>query len=149
LVARLADLPTLVGWKDGQGDIRRLQMLRAHVGDRLCWIGGAGDDMVPAYYAIGIRAFTSSIANVAPDVAVKLHELASAGEREQLSRLMEAMVIPSYELRARRRGYEVTVVKELMNRLGLRGGTVRPPLPRLRADEAAAVAALVPPLLYR
>jgi 5-dehydro-4-deoxyglucarate dehydratase len=148
-VARLGDIPTLVAWKDGHGDIRRLQMLRARVGDRLCWIGGAGDDMVPAYYAIGIRAFTSSIVNVAPDVAVRLHELASAGDREPLSQLMESMVMPSYELRARRRGYEVTVVKELMNRIGLRGGAVRPPLPQLRPEDAADLAKLVSPLLYR
>ena len=81
--------------------------------------------MVPAYYAIGIRAFTSSIVNVAPDVAVKLHELASAGQGEALSQLMATMVVPSYALRARRRGYEVTVVKEMMNRVGLRGGRSR------------------------
>jgi 5-dehydro-4-deoxyglucarate dehydratase len=105
--------------------------------------------MVPAYYAIGIRAFTSSIVNVAPDVAVRLHELASAGDREPLSQLMESMVMPSYELRARRRGYEVTVVKELMNRIGLRGGAVRPPLPQLRPEDAADLAKLVSPLLYR
>jgi 5-dehydro-4-deoxyglucarate dehydratase len=148
-VTRLTEIPTLVAWKDGQGDIRRLQMLRARVGDRLCWVGGAGDDMVPAYYSIGIRAFTSSIVNVAPDVAVKLHELAAAGEREALSQIMATMVIPSYELRARRRGYEVTVVKEMMNRVGLRGGAVRPPLPHLRAEDAADLASVVSPLLYR
>ena len=48
LVARLASsIPTLVAWKDGQGDLRRYQMIRQRVGDRLYWIGGAGDDMVP------------------------------------------------------------------------------------------------------
>ena len=49
-------IPTLIGWKDGQGDIRRLQILMDAVGDRLHWIGGAGDDLVPAYYAAGVRA---------------------------------------------------------------------------------------------
>src|SRR3954469_8026293 len=49
VVERLAAITTLVGWKDGQGDIRRLQILMGAVGDRLHWIGGAGDDMVPAY----------------------------------------------------------------------------------------------------
>ena len=57
-------IPTLIAWKDGQGDIRRYQQIRQRVGDRLHWIGGAGDDMVPAYYAMGIRAYTSSVANV-------------------------------------------------------------------------------------
>ncbi len=141
-VRRLADLPTLIAWKEGQGDIRRLQVLRESVGNRLCWVGGAGDDMVPAYYAVGLRAFTSSISNVAPALAVQLHELASAGDAAALSRLMDAVVVPLYAVRARRRGYEVTVMKALMNRLGLAGGTVRPPLPRLAPADAAALSAL-------
>jgi 5-dehydro-4-deoxyglucarate dehydratase len=50
LVERLAaQLPTLIAWKDGQADLRRYQMIRQRVGDRLHWIGGAGDDMVPGY----------------------------------------------------------------------------------------------------
>src|SRR5262245_26795081 len=62
LVEKLAgEIPNLIAWKDGQADIRRYQMIRQHVGDRLHWIGGAGDDMVPAYYSIGIRTYTSSI----------------------------------------------------------------------------------------
>jgi 5-dehydro-4-deoxyglucarate dehydratase len=141
-VERLTEIPTLVAWKEGQGDIRRLQMLRGRVGDRLGWVGGAGDDMVPAYYAIGLRAFTSSIANVAPAIAVQLHGLASAGDAAGLARLMESLVIPLYTLRARRRGYEVTVVKELMNRMGLAGGVVRPPLPRLAPADAGAIDAI-------
>src|SRR4026208_661711 len=64
MVERLTTIPSLVAWKDGQGDIRRLQAIINRVGDRLHWIGGAGDDMVAAYYSIGIRAFTSSIATV-------------------------------------------------------------------------------------
>ena len=70
LVERLTGIASLIAWKDGQGDIRRLQILRSHVGDRLHWIGGAGDDLVPAYYGIGIRAFTSSVANVSSKVAL-------------------------------------------------------------------------------
>src|SRR5215212_4623708 len=51
MAERLASsIPTLVGWKDGQGDIRRLQAIINRVGDRLHWIGGAGDDLVAAYY---------------------------------------------------------------------------------------------------
>src|SRR6185436_8560924 len=79
-----AAIPTLIAWKDGQGDIRRLQMIKERVGDRLRWIGGAGDDMVPAYYAMGIRAFISSIANVSPQLALQLHD---AGTRSDSAAL--------------------------------------------------------------
>jgi 5-dehydro-4-deoxyglucarate dehydratase len=134
LVERLAGIPTLIAWKDGQGDIRRLQILRARVGDRLHWIGGAGDDLVPAYYGIGIRAFTSSIANVSTKVALQLHDTASRGDAA-LQPLMSTYVVPLYVLRAKRRGYEVSVMKALMDLLGLAGGPVRPPLANLRPEE--------------
>ena len=130
-----ATVPTLIAWKDGQGDIRRLQMIKERVGDRLAWIGGAGDDMVPAYYAIGIRAFTSSIANVSPQLALQLHDAGSRGDAAALQRMMTEYVVPLYAMRARRKGHEVTVMKELMTMLGLAGGAVRPPLVPLRLEE--------------
>jgi 5-dehydro-4-deoxyglucarate dehydratase len=143
LVERLAQIPNLVGWKDGQADIRRYQMIRERVGERLHWIGGAGDDMVPGYYAIGIRTYTSSIANVAPRLSLRLHELASAGPSEELTRLMNELVIPLYALRARRKGYEVSVMKAMMDMLGQAGGPVRPPLVNLKPDELESLRAML------
>ena len=65
LVEQLASrIPTLIAWKDGQADLRRYQMIRQRLGDRLHWIGGAGDDMVPGYYSMGIRTYTSSKARI-------------------------------------------------------------------------------------
>lgn len=135
-VERLAaKVPSLIAWKDGQGDVRRYQQIINRLGDRLYWIGGAGDDCVAAYYSIGIRTYTSSIATVAPRLSVELHNVASTGNSARLSDLMSEYVIPLYAMRARRRGYEVTVMKEMMNIAGLAAGPVRPPLPRLRNEE--------------
>ena len=134
-----ARVPTLFAWKDGQGDIRRYQQIINRVGERLYWIGGIGDDCVPGYYSIGIRTFTSSIATVAPKLSVQLHEAASAPNAAELTRLMQHYVIPLYALRARRKGYEVTVMKEMMNQVGLAAGPVRPPLPQLRPEEKAEI----------
>jgi 5-dehydro-4-deoxyglucarate dehydratase len=143
-VERLAaKVPTLVAWKDGQGDIRRYQQIINRLSDRLYWIGGAGDDCVPAYYSIGIRTYTSSIATVAPKLSVELHEVASAGDSAKLGDLMTEYVIPLYAMRARRRGYEVTVMKEMMNIAGLAAGPVRPPLPKLRNEELAELKAML------
>ena len=139
-----AAVPTLIAWKDGQGDIRRLQMIKERVGDRLCWIGGAGDDMVPAYYSLGIRAFTSSIANVSPRLALQLHDAGSRGDAAALQKMMTEYVVPLYAMRARRKGHEVTVMKELMTMLGLAGGTVRPPLVPLRPEEMEELRSTLP-----
>jgi 5-dehydro-4-deoxyglucarate dehydratase len=144
MVERLASsIPTLIAWKDGQADMRRYQMIRTHVGDRLHWIGGAGDDAVPAYYSIGIRTYTSSIANVAPRLSLRLHELATAGHSDELSRLMNDLVVPLYVLRARRKGYEVSVMKAMMDMLGLTGGPVRPPLVDLKPDEVGELRGMI------
>jgi 5-dehydro-4-deoxyglucarate dehydratase len=135
MVERLTSIPTLIAWKDGQGDVRRYQMIINRLGDRLCWIGGAGDDTVPGYYSIGVRAYTSSIATVAPRLSLRLHELAAASQTQALMELMHRCVIPLYGLRARRKGYEVSAMKALMDMVGLSGGVVRPPLVEVTPEE--------------
>ena len=143
-VEQLAErVPTLVGWKDGQGDIRRCQQIMNRMGDRLHWIGGAGDDCVPGYYSIGIRTYTSSIATIAPKLSLELHEAASAGDSARLMRLMNQYVTPLFVLRARRKGYEVSVMKEMMNLIRRAAGPVRPPLASLRPDEIVELRALL------
>ncbi|HJT70285.1 MAG TPA: dihydrodipicolinate synthase family protein [Terriglobales bacterium] len=138
-----AKVPTLAAWKDGQGDIRCYQQIMHRVGDRLHWIGGAGDDCVPGYYSIGIRCYTSSIATIAPKFSIQLHEAAAAGKSAELDHIMQRYVIPLYAFRMRRKGYEVTVMKEMMNQAGLSAGPVRPPLPSLRPEEIKEVAAML------
>lgn len=143
MVERLTSIPTLVAWKDGQGDIRRLQAIMNRVGDRLHWIGGAGDDLVAAYYSIGIRTFTSSIATVAPRLSIRLHELGEAGDAEALNDLLDRCVIPLYALRARRKGYEVSAMKAMMDIVGLNGGPVRPPLVNVTPEEEDELRAIL------
>src|SRR5579862_3742540 len=143
-VERLARrVPTLIAWKDGQGDPESYKRIMDRVGDRLYWIGGAGDAWVPAYYRIGIRTYTSSIATVAPKLSLRLDELASAGDSPALTELMNEYVNPLYAIRARRKGYEVSVMKEMMNLIGLAAGPVRPPLANVRREEVGEIRALL------
>ena len=129
------EIPTLSGWKDGQGELGTLQGLRARLGDRLVWIGGVGDDHVSGYYGIGIRRFTSSISSVAPKLSIALHEAAASREEPELAELTDRFVLPLYNLRARRRGYEVSAMKALLELRGLAGGPSRPPLVEVTASE--------------
>jgi 5-dehydro-4-deoxyglucarate dehydratase len=144
MVARLAErVPTLAGWKDGQGDIRKYQRIMEHVGDRLAWFGGLGDDCVPGYFAIGVQAYTSSISNVAPKLSLALAEAGMAGNFPRLNQLMKRYVNPFYALRERMRGYEVVTVKEGMEILGLPAGPVRPPLTALQPKDRADLQAIM------
>jgi 5-dehydro-4-deoxyglucarate dehydratase len=129
MVSRLADrVPTLTFWKDGQGDARKYQRIMQSVGDRLAWLGGLGDDCVPAYFAVGVQAYTSSISNIAPRVSLELAEAGLARDFTRLDGLMKKYVHPLYALRERVKGYEVTVMKAAMEILGMPAGPVRPPL---------------------
>ncbi|MPZ21814.1 MAG: 5-dehydro-4-deoxyglucarate dehydratase [Luteitalea sp.] len=142
-VERVANIPTLIAWKDGQGNIRRYQIIMASIGDRLHWIGGAGDDLVPAYYRLGIRTYTSSISNIAPRLSLALHETAAAGDEAALQQLMTRYVIPLYAFRARRKGYEVAVMKAMMALLGFAAGPVRPPLVEVTDTERDELAKML------
>jgi len=44
-------------------------------------------------------------------------------------------VIPLYAFRARRKGYEVSAMKVMMDMVGLNGGPVRPPLVNVQPEE--------------
>jgi 5-dehydro-4-deoxyglucarate dehydratase len=136
MVSRLAQRgPTLVGWKDGQGDIRKYQRIMEANGDRLAWFGGLGDDCVPGYFAIGVQAYTSSISNVAPKLSLALAEVGMARDFVRLGELMKRYVNPFYALRERMKGYEVATVKEGMEMLGMPAGPVRPPLTACRPKD--------------
>ncbi len=143
MVERLSKISSVIALKDGQGDIRRLQTIMARLGGRLAWLGGAGDDLVPGYYALGIRAFTSSISNIAPKLSLQLHDRGAALDSAALSRLMHNYVIPLYNIRARRRGYEISVMKAAMRILGMPAGPARPPVVEIRPEEENEIRALL------
>ena len=143
-VFRLAqEIPNLIALKEGQGDIRNYQRVMERCGNRLHWIGGIGDDMVPGYYSIGIRTYTSSIATIAPRLSLQLHERASMLDNPSLSRLMRNYVLPLYAMRSRRKGYEVSIMKKAMEILGKPAGPVRPPLPEVRPEEVKELEGLM------
>jgi 5-dehydro-4-deoxyglucarate dehydratase len=129
MVARLADrVPTLAAWKDGQGDVRKYHRIMDYNGDRLAWFGGLGDDCVPGYFAAGVQAYTSSISNIAPQLSLALSDAGLKQDFVRLKHLMTKYVHPLYAIRERAKGYEVAVMKEAMEILGMPAGPVRPPL---------------------
>jgi 5-dehydro-4-deoxyglucarate dehydratase len=141
-VKRLADeIPNLIAFKDGQGDVRNFKRIKRHVGDRLLWLSGVGDDMVDDYFAAGAEGYTSSLSNLMPQLSYDLYAAASQGRTAELQKLMHGKVYPLYELRGKRKGYEVSTSKTAMARLGMPAGPVRPPLVELTADERQQMAA--------
>jgi 5-dehydro-4-deoxyglucarate dehydratase len=134
------DLPNMIAFKDGRGDVRLFQRIREHVieklgAERLVWLAGAGDDLVAPYFAVGAEGYTSSLACFWPEASVELLNLARTGDRDELAQFHNRVVRPIYDLRQRRRGYEVAVMKAAMEILGHRAGPARPPLGNLKPNE--------------
>jgi 5-dehydro-4-deoxyglucarate dehydratase len=138
MVARLADrMPRLAAWKDGQGDMRKLQRIMSFNGDRLAWFGGLGDDCAPGYFAVGVQAYTSSISNLAPRLSIDIADAGLKRDFARLNSLMERYVHPLYAIRERVRGYEVAAMKVAMEILGMPAGPVRPPLANCKPEDVA------------
>src|SRR5439155_11815265 len=149
LVEQLARrVPNLIAFKDGRGDVRLFQHLREHVveqlgAERLLWLAGVGDDLVAPYFAAGAVGFTSSLACFWPEASVKLFRLASSGDYAGLARYHQRVVRPFYELRQRRRGFEVSVMKAAMELLGHAAGPPRAPLGQLSEADRADLRAIL------
>lgn len=144
MVSKLADrIPNLSFWKDGQGDARKYQRIMGVVGDRLAWIGGIGDDCAGAYFGVGVQAYTSSLSNVVPKLSLAIAEAGMAGNMDKLGDLLKKYVHPLYALRDKTRGYEVTVMKKMMELMGKPAGPARPPLVEVKAEEVAEIRRLI------
>lgn len=137
LLRRLAAVPNIVGLKDEHGDMKQFIRQWDAVGDRMELLCGVGEILAPSYYALGVKAFTSGIVNFMPKTPLKILEHLRHGELEKAARVVEKEAIAIYDLRAKRPGYVVTVIKEAMNLCGMNAGPVRPPLaPMAEADRS-------------
>lgn len=144
LLLRLAELPNVVAYKDGRGDLRHWNDMRGAIGDRLICLSGAGDDLAPVFLASGAVGFTSSVANYDVGTPLAIFEACRAGHYDRASDILRRrQVLSIYSMRQRKRGHEVTVTKKAMDLLGRNGGSVRPPLVPLQQEEVEELERLV------
>lgn len=148
LLLRLANLPNMVAYKDGRGDLRHWNLVRSAIGDRLVCLSGAGDDLALPFLASGAVGFTSSVANYDVGTPLAIFEACRAGRYDRAFDIVRSrQVLSIYSMRQRKRGHEVAVTKKAMDLLGRRGGSVRPPLVPLQHEETQELARLLQ-LLY-
>ena len=70
-----------------------------------------------------------------PDCPSRSAQLGAAGDAAVLNQLVNDHVVPLYALRTKRKGYEVSAMKALLDMLGLSGGPVRAPLAEVTGTE--------------
>ena len=145
-VARLAQTcPNLIGYKDGVGNIDLMTRVYTRLGDRLAYIGGLPTAEMYAlpYLELGVSTYSSAIFNFLPEFALAFYAAVRAKNRSAVFKWLDEFVLPYTEIRNRRQGYAVSIVKAGMKVVGRSAGPVRAPLVDLEPTELDALAALI------
>jgi 4-hydroxy-tetrahydrodipicolinate synthase len=123
-MARLAELPNIVGVKDATADLSRPLDLRNKVGDGFCQLSGE-DATATAFLAQGGHGCISVSSNIAPALCSQQHEAWQKGDlekmvecRDKLAPLHKALFVES----------SPAPVKYAASQLGFASDMVRLPL---------------------
>jgi 5-dehydro-4-deoxyglucarate dehydratase len=145
-VLRLADnCPNLIAVKDGTGDVASVSSLTDRAGERLIVINGAptAEVFAPQYRELGVHSYSSAVFTFLPLVARHFFTALRSGDQALTSAMLGEFFAPLVELRNRKRGYAVSIVKAGLRVAGMPAGPVRAPLVDLEADEESSLASLV------
>lgn len=137
--------PNLVGFKDGYGDIELMTRIYARLGDRLTYIGGlpTAETFALPYLEMGVTTYSSAIFNFLPEFAQAFYAAVRRRDRQEVFKRLRDFVLPYIEIRNRRKGYAVSIVKAGMRVIGRPAGPVRAPLTDLEEGEVDALTRLV------
>lgn len=126
----LAEIPNVIGLKDGHGDLDRLQRLTLSAPDGFLFFNGAATAEMQArpYATVGVPAYSSAVHAFAPEIADAFFAALHGGDDTQVDLLLREFYVPLVELRDRVPGYAVSLVKAAARLRGRPVGPVRAPL---------------------
>jgi 5-dehydro-4-deoxyglucarate dehydratase len=143
---KLADrCPNLIGFKDGLGDIELMMQIWRRMGDRFSYLGGlpTAEVYAAAYKALGVPVYSSAVFNFMPKLAMDFYHAVAAGNQAECNRMMDEFFLPYLEIRNRKAGYSVSIVKAGARLVGHDGGPVRAPLTDLTEEECEMLNKLI------
>ena len=129
----LLDIPSVVGLKDGLGDVdlmtRIVTTIRARRPEFLFFNGlPTAEVAARAYAAIGVARYSSAVHCFAPEIATRFHRALTEGDDPTMDALLTAFYLPLVALRDETPGFAVSLVKAASRLRGYKAGPVRPPL---------------------
>jgi 5-dehydro-4-deoxyglucarate dehydratase len=137
--------PNLVGFKDGVGDIERMTRIYSRLGDRLIYIGGlpTAETFALPYLELGVTTYSSAIFNFLPEFALAFYAAVRRRDHATVFGSLREFVLPYIQIRNRRKGYAVSIVKAGMKAIGRPAGPVRSPLTDLSEGELQELSKLI------
>ena len=148
-VAELAQVPNIVGFKDGRGDLdlmlRVVSAVRVAGETEFLFFNGmpTAEMTQLAYRAVGVPLYSSAVFCFAPDLALAFHAALEKGDRKTVDTLIDVFFRPYVELRHKRPGYAVSLVKAATRAAGHEVGAVRAPLTEPAPEHVAELLALL------
>ncbi|WP_240661328.1 MULTISPECIES: 5-dehydro-4-deoxyglucarate dehydratase [unclassified Streptomyces] len=148
-VVALARTDGIVGLKDGLGDLDLMQRIvsavRADLADDFLYFNGLPTAELTqlAYRGLGVTLYSSAVFCFVPEIALACHTAFRTGDSATAHRLIDGFYRPFVELRAKGRGYAVSLVKAGVRMRGLDVGEVRPPLHEPTEDHVKQLALLI------
>ncbi|MCW2529320.1 MAG: putative 5-dehydro-4-deoxyglucarate dehydratase [Pseudonocardiales bacterium] len=142
----VAQLPTVVGFKDGTGDVDQVARIVRAVTDSLASSGKpfqffnglpTAEVSQQAYRAIGVTLYSSATFAFAPELALAFYEALERDDEAVVTALLREFFHPLVRLRDTVPGYAVSLIKAGVTMEGIDAGGVRPPL-IMPSDEALA-----------
>ncbi|PLZ03511.1 5-dehydro-4-deoxyglucarate dehydratase [Burkholderia sp. WAC0059] len=139
------DCPNLIGFKDGVGEIEAMVVVRRRLGERFAYLGGlpTAEVYAAAYRALGVPVYSSAVFNFIPKTAMDFYRAIASDDHASVGALLDAFFLPYLELRNRKAGYAVSIVKAGAKLVGRDAGPVRAPLVDLSGDELEQLHALI------
>jgi 5-dehydro-4-deoxyglucarate dehydratase len=147
---QVAQLPQVIGFKDGAGDlelmIRIVRAVRDALGDTpFQFFNGLPTAEVTqrAYRAIGVPLYSSAAFAFVPGIALAYYDALEKGDVVMLDNLERAFYHPLVRLRDRGAGYAISLVKAGVELAGHKSGGVRPPLAEVTPEHRAELARII------
>jgi 5-dehydro-4-deoxyglucarate dehydratase len=148
LVEEVAKTPNVISYKDEVGDLRLFDETVNRLRDRLVYVNGKAEMMMPYYFLAGATCNATAIGNFDPQLALAACTAALAGDYPKASALLQPKARPWYRLREKNRGYLISLSKASMDLAGLCGGAVRPPLSEIAPEDQLQLRSLMEELGY-
>jgi len=156
LMARLAEIPGIVGDKENTSNLMTYYWMKKLAGDKMPILCGLGEFWFSLEALMGCPGYISSTANYAPEISLELLDAAVKRDFEKVWEIVEELG-PLFEFQQKvdaahgptttilPTGYTtsymwLSVVKEAMNLIGLCGGAPRLPILPLTEKEKEELA---------
>lgn len=123
-LVRLAAHPNIAGLKESGGNLAQIADQVALTPDEFPVVVGSAPTLYPSLL-VGAAGGVVAVANVVPDLVVRLYELTMAGRHDEALALQRALTPLA---RAVTTTWGVPALKATMTLAGYRGGAPRPPL---------------------